>query len=228
MTKIKEMPIEERPIEKLLKYGVETLSNEELLAIILKTGTKELSSLELAHNLLNKLGGLKKFKEIPLNILMKEKGIGLKKATMLVACFELYKRMENVGLEYQKKILSSSDVVEYFLKKFESENQEYFYCIYLDAARKMIENKLLFKGTLNYSLVHPREVFKYAYINGAVSLIFVHNHPTGEICPSKNDIEITAHLKKIGELHGIKVEDHIIIGCDNYYSFFENKLLENI
>jgi DNA repair protein RadC len=159
---------------------------------------------------------------------MKEKGIGLKKATTLVACFELYKRMENIGLEYQKKILSSQDVVEYFYKKFDGESQEYFYCIYLDSARKMLESKLLFKGTLNYSLVHPREVFKYAYINGAVSLIFVHNHPTGEISPSQNDIEITSHLKKIGELHGIKVEDHIIIGHDHYYSFFENKLMETI
>ncbi len=228
MTKIKEMPKEERPIEKLLKYGVENLSNEELLAIILKTGTRDSSSVEVAHHLLMKSGGLKNITNIPLNIMMEQKGIGLKKATTLIACFELYKRIEDIGFEYNMKILSSGDVVDYFLKKFKGETQEYFYCIYLDAARRMIENKLLFKGTLNYSLVHPREVFKHAYINGATSLIFVHNHPTGEVMPSKNDLELTKHLMEIGSLHGVKVEDHIIIGQDTYYSFFENKILENI
>lgn len=228
MTKIKEMIEEERPIEKMLKYGVESLSNEELLAILIKTGTKEISALELAHQILLKSGGIKNLKNISIHSLIQEKGIGIKKATTLIACFELYRRMEDTGLAYGQKLLSSQDVVEYFNKKLDGETQEYFYCVYLDNARRIVENKLLFKGTLNYSLVHPREVFKYAYMSGATSLIFVHNHPTGEISPSKNDIDLTAHLKQIGELHGIKVEDHIIIGHNDYFSFFENRLLENI
>lgn len=106
--------------------------------------------------------------------------------------------------------------------------QEYFYCLYLDHSKKVVDNRLLFKGTLNYSMVHPREIFKYAYLNGATSMIFVHNHPTGNITPSKNDIELTKHLIDLAGIHGIKIDDHIIIGKDEYFSFFEHHILEEL
>lgn len=228
MTKIKEIPKEERPVEKMLQNGASYLSNEELLAIILKTGTKEISSKELAENILIKSGGLSKLKNLTLHKLLNIKGIGIKKATTLLAVFELFKRMESYQLKYGDKITSCVDVVSFFEKKFKDEMQEYFYCIYLDTAKKIIDNKLLFKGTLNHSLVHPREVFKYAYLNGAHSIILVHNHPSGEVTPSKEDIYLTKHLSELSKLHDIKIDDHIIIGKKEYFSFFENHILEEL
>lgn len=222
MTKIKELPKEERPIERLLKNGVDSLSNEELLAILLKSGTRNCSSKQLAENLIKKAGGIHGLKNLPLSKLLEEKGMGTVKAATLLACMTLCKRIEKKDLIYRKKITSSKEVVAYFMNELKDEEQEHFYCIYLDSTKHILENRLLFLGTLNYSLVHPREIFKEAFINGAVSLIFVHNHPTGEVLPSKNDIELTRQLEEIGILHGIKVEDHIIVGKEKYYSFFED------
>lgn len=228
MTKIKEIPIQERPIEKMLQNGTSFLSNEELLAIILKTGTKEISAKELAQNILIKSNGILYLKDLTLNKLLKIKGIGIKKATTLLAIFELFKRMEIKPLKYGDKITSCLDVISFFQKKFENELQEYFYCIYLDTSKKIIDNRLLFKGTLNYSLVHPREIFKYAYLNGSNSIILVHNHPSGEVTPSKEDISLTKHLYELSKIHDIKIDDHIIIGKKEYFSFFENHILEEL
>lgn len=222
MTKIKELPKEERPIERLLKNGATSLSNEELLAILLKSGTKNCSSKQLAENIIKKAGGIHKLKELPLSKMLEEKGMGVVKAATLLACITLCKRMEAKELEYKKKITSSSEVVDFFINELKDKTQEHFYCLYLDSTKRILENKLLFLGTLNYSMVHPREIFKAAFINGAVSLILVHNHPTGEVIPSKSDIALTKELEQIGILHGIKVEDHIIVGKDKYYSFFED------
>lgn len=221
MTKIKELPKEERPIERMLKSGAETLSNEELIAILLKSGTQNCSSKQLAENILKKAGGIHKLKDLPLSKMLEEKGMGTVKAATLQACIALCKRMDAKELEYQKKVTSSREVVEFFIRELRDKTQEHFYCIYLDNTKRILENKLLFLGTLNYSMVHPREIFKQAFINGAVSLIFVHNHPTGEVTPSKADIELTRELEQIGMLHGIKVDDHIIVGREKYYSFFE-------
>lgn len=228
MTKIKEIPAQERPIEKMLQTGSNTLSNEELLAIILKTGTKEFSSKELAQNLLIKSNGLANLKDLTLHHLLQIKGIGIKKATTILAMLELFKRMESNPLKYGDKITTCLDVVLFFQKKLKDKMQEYFYCLYLDTSKKIIDNKLLFKGTLNHSLVHPREVFKYAYLNGANSIILIHNHPTGEVNPSNEDIHLTKHLKEVGTLHGIKIDDHIIIGKEKYFSFFENHIMEEL
>lgn len=223
MTKIKELPLEERPIEKLRNHGASTLSNEELLAILMNTGTKEKSVKELAVELLKKSGGLSKLKDMRLNTLLEIHGIGFKKASVLLAMIELSKRINLASLEFGHQINSCEDVASYFKQKFQDETQEHFYCIYLDQAKKMVDLKLLFIGTLNFSCVHPREVFKNAYLNNATSMILVHNHPSGNVTPSKSDIDLTEHLKAIGDIHGIKIEDHIIIGKNMYYSFFEKK-----
>jgi DNA repair protein RadC len=222
VTKIKELPKEERPIERLLKNGVNSLSNEELLAIILKTGTKNCSSKELAENLIKKAGGIHGLKEMPLPKLLEEKGMGTVKAATLIACMTLCKRIEKIEFNYNTRITSSKDVANFFVSELKDKNQEHFYCLYLDSSKRILENKLLFLGTLNYSTVNPREIFKYAFLNGATSLIFIHNHPTGEVKPSKNDIELTKNLEKIGLLHGITIDDHIIVGKEKYYSFFED------
>ena len=223
--KIKDLPIYERPIERLIYKGVDVLTDEELISIILKTGTKEKSVKEVSLELLSKYN-LEKLKNISLEDIVKIKGIGKKKAATLMASIELGKRLvNNVNELYNEKINNSEKVFKYFSNTLSNKNQEHFYCLYLDNQKRVIKNKLLFVGTLNYSLVHPREIFKEAYLNGAISIICIHNHPSGDIKPSNNDIELTNNLINIGMLLGIKIDDHIIIGKDKYFSFYENNLM---
>ncbi len=220
--KIKEIPINERPIEKLINNGVETLSNEELIAIILKTGTNGKNVKDLSLEILKNYD-IHNLKNINLENLLKIKGIGYNKAATLIAAVELSKRM-NIDCDslYNKKLTSSDLVFNYYKDRLKDKKQECFYCIYLDSNKKVLRDKLLFLGTLNYSMVHPREVFKEAYMLSANSIICVHNHPSGDVTPSKSDLKLTNSLISAGMILGIKIDDHIIIGKDKYYSFFEN------
>ena len=148
-------------------------------------------------------------------------GLGPSKVSIILAAIELSKRIKKVDL-IDVKITSSDKIFDYFKSIFLSEMQECFYAVYLDASKKVIRIKLLFKGTLDHSLVHPRELFKEAYLLSASSIICVHNHPSGNISPSKEDKMLTNNLVRIGLMHGIPVIDHVIIGKSSYYSFFEN------
>ena len=221
--KIKDIPKEDRPCERLIENGVETLSNEELLAIIFKTGTKGNSAKDLGCQILSKIENLKKLNDINLEFLKKFNGIGMSKACNLLAAIELGKRI-NREIDTIKNIkLTSADIVyKYYKEKIGDKKQEYFYAIYLDTRKKIIGDKLLFIGTVNYSLVHPREIFKEAYLLGASAIICVHNHPGGNPLPSKQDFEITNNLIEASRILGIKLLDHIIICKNNYYSFLEN------
>lgn len=223
MVKIKDIPINDRPCERLILNGVESLSNDELLAIILKTGVRGKSAKELSQLLLSKIGGIKKLNDINFEYLNKFKGIGKTKACNLLAAIELSKRI-NSEVDTLKNIkLNNSELVYKFYKeKIGNKKQEYFYCVYLDNQKRIIEDKLLFIGTINYSLVHPREIFKEAYLLGASAIICIHNHPGGNPLPSKQDIDITNSLIDAAKILGIKVVDHIIICKDKYYSFLEN------
>ena len=223
MVKIKDIPVNERPCERLILNGSEYLSDEELLAIILKTGTKGKSAKELSLLLLSKIGGIKNLNDINYEFLKQFKGIGKSKACNLLATIEISKRI-NREVDYIKSIkLNNSELVYKFYKeKIGNKKQEYFYCVYLDNQKKIISDKLLFIGTINYSLVHPREIFKEAYLLGASAIICVHNHPGGNPLPSNQDIDTTNNLVKIGNLLGIKLVDHIIICKNKYYSFLEN------
>lgn len=220
--KIKEIPQEERPRERLLCYGVEQLSNEELLAILLKTGTRDMSAKVLASYLLKEMGNISELQHTSYQVLAQMKGIGRAKACTLLAAVELGKRvLQKKSILYQK-FTDAYQVASYYQDKIGHFKQEYFICIYLDVSKKLIHEKVLFIGTLNRSLVHPREVFKEAYQVSASSIICVHNHPSGEVLPSKEDVLFTSQLVKVGKMLGIEVIDHIIIGEDKYYSFFEN------
>ena len=223
MVKIKDIPECDRPMERLIENGVETLSNEELLAILLKTGTKDMSVKELSSLLLSKIGGIKKLANVNFEYLNKFKGIGKSKACILLSTLELSKRI-NKEVDTIKNIkLNNTEVVYKFYKdKIGNKKQEHFYCIYLDNQKKVLDEKLLFIGTINYSVVHPREIFKEAYMLGASAIICIHNHPGGNVLPSKQDIEVTNNLVEVGKLLGIKVLDHIIICKEKYYSFLEN------
>ena len=220
--KLKELPVLERPRERLINVGVENLSDEELLAIILKTGSKEMSVKELSSYILSSFGGIENLKKLKYHEVKKIKGIGEAKACMLVAISEIVRRMNRKVITLiGTKLNTPLKIFEFYKSKINNE-QEQFYCIYLDASKKIIEEKLLFIGTANYSLVHPRDIFKEAYLLNATSIICVHNHPSGEVKPSKEDINLTIRLKEIGVIFGIRVIDHIIIGDDKYYSFLEN------
>ena len=225
MTKIKDLPLLERPVERLINNGVESLSNEELLSIILKTGTKEKSVKELSLEILKNYD-IHELLNINLESIVKIKGIGNIKAATLLASIELGKRMNKKIDTLNNIIINNSEkVFAYFNDLFKNKTQEYFYCLYLDNRKKVIKNKLLFIGTLNYSTVHPREIFKEADLSSATSIICIHNHPSGSVKPCNNDIELTNNLIKVGMLLGIKIDDHLIIGKDKYFSFYENNLI---
>ena len=221
--KIKDIPKEDRPCERLIEYGVESLSNEELLAIIFKTGTKGMSAKDLGSSLLSKIENIKKLNEINFETLKNFKGIGVSKACNLLASIELGKRINReVDSLKNVKLTSAELVYKYYKEKLGDKKQEYFYAVYLDSNKKIIDDKLLFLGTVNYSLVHPREIFKEAYLLGSSAIICVHNHPGGNVLPSKQDIEITQNLVSASKIFRVKFLDHIIISKNNYYSFLEN------
>lgn len=225
-TLIKDVPEEERPRERLVKYGAKNLSTSELIAIILKTGTKDYSSKYLAGEVLKLVNDVSDLKKLTLSKLININGIGAVKAIEFLAALELGRRVyDEKPLDNNLKCNSAKKIYRHFRLLLMDSNQEYFYCLYLNQQKKLIDKKLLFKGTLNKSLVHPREIFKGAYLSSAAYIICIHNHPSGNVIPSNEDIIITENLVKIGRMQGIPVIDHIIIGDNNYYSFYENDLI---
>lgn len=221
MSTIKELIEEERPIERFLRVG-KNVSNEELLAILINHGMKNKSSKDLAINILEKLDKIEDLKNITYEELIKIDGIGTKKAVTILAALELGNRViNNRKLELKEKMTDPNILYEHYKVALENCYQEHFYCIYLDNQKRIIKEKLLFVGTINYSIVHPREIFKEAYTLSATSIICIHNHPSLDITPSKEDKILTQNLKEVGNILGIPIIDHIIIG-DGYYSFFEN------
>lgn len=220
--KIKKIPVNDRPRERLINFGAKNLSNEELLSILLNSGTKDISVKNLASLILSKASGIKKLCNLTYYDLINIKGIGKVKACIILSLIELSIRM-NSEIEIIDKIkINDPKKVYYFYKNRVNINQEEFYSIYLDAKKRIIKDKLIFMGTVNHSLVHPRDIFKEAYNLNACYIICVHNHPSGDVNPSRDDIDVTNRLKEVGNLLGIKLLDHIIISKENYYSFLEN------
>lgn len=221
---IKDIPLNERPRERALQYGLENLSNSELLALLLRCGTKEKSVMELAFEILNLVGSINNLSSLTINKLLTIKGIGRVKAIEIMGLVELCLRMQAKN-NYFVKISCSHDVFDNYKNLFTDKKQELFYCLYLNNKNVVIERKLLFMGTINRSVVHPREVFKNAYLTSASGIICLHNHPSGDVTPSLEDQRFTKALTEIGRIQNIPILDHIIIGSNNYYSFMENDLL---
>ena len=226
MIDFKSLPDGDKPRERLYTYGGENLSNEELISIILKTGTKKMSVKELSLKLLESVGDVNKLKDVGINTLMKIDGIGKVKAIEIKAALELGKRvyMNNDKLD-KISFNCANTIYNYFIDILRYKKQEYFYCVYVNTKGNYIDKKCLFIGTINSSVVHPREVFKEAYLLSASGIVCVHNHPSGDSTPSKEDKMITKKLKEISFIHGINFIDHIIIGNGNYFSFYENNML---
>ena len=220
--KVKEMINTNRPRERLEIKGPEALSDTELLAIILQKGTKEINVIELSNQLLK--NGFNNLYKMSLNELRKIKGMGFAKACQIKALFELNNRYV-FSKKNGKSIQKAKDVYEYFHPKLSRLEKEYFIVIHLDTKNKIIKEETISIGTLNYSVIHPREVFKSAIRESANAVIMIHNHPSGESEPSDEDLEVTKTLIEAGELLSIKILDHIIIGRDSYYSFAEKGLM---
>lgn len=224
--KIKNIPINDRPRERLLEKGPPSLSDEELLTIILGSGNKNKSVKEISNSLLSSIKNISELKNKNYQELTKIEGIGNAKACILLALIEISKRMNQNINSLNNVIFKTPDLIyDFFKEPLAHEMQENFYCIYLDKHKRIISYKLLFKGTLDRSLVHPREIFKEAYLLSASYIVCIHNHPSGDATPSKNDIELTRKIKELGILHGITLMDHIVIGDNNYYSFYEDNNL---
>ena len=222
--KIKDLPCEERPRERLKKIGAANISNEELLAILIKTGTKNKSVKEIACEVLTKIKSFNNLENISINSFSDIKGLGEVKTIEIMAAIELGKRIFlEKSIQNNIRYTSPEVIFEYNKYLFKGKRQEYFYCLYLNSKNKLIERKLLFMGTINRSIVHPREIFREAYLTSASGIVCMHNHPSGDINPSMEDISLTKSLIEIGKLQGINIVDHVIMGDDNYYSFYDNQ-----
>ena len=219
--KIKEMNEDSRPRERLVKFGVENLSDAELLALVLEKGTKQENVIEMSNRLINKYG-LDKLSDCSLKELQEINGIGFAKACQILALFELNKR-HALSKKPQRFISSAKSVFEIMNEKLKDEKQENFIAIHLNNRNYFIKEELITKGIVDTSVIDAREVFKSAIRNSASRVIIVHNHPSGDPSPSKEDDEITEKLIEAGELLGIKVLDHVIIGKDKYWSWKEKK-----
>jgi DNA repair protein RadC len=220
---VHDLPISERPRERLLKLGVEALSAQELLALILGRGIQGESVLLTAQNLLTKFGNLKNMASASIEELTQVKGIGIAKATQIKAALELGKRLEEYSNEGKKiAIKSPEDVVKAVKNKLKGKKREHFLALSLDTRNHLINIHMISIGSLDSSVVHPREVFKEAISSSAASVIFVHNHPSGDPTPSEDDIKLTRRLFEVGEITGIEVLDHIVI-CDKAYLSMKSK-----
>ena len=219
---IKELPETERPRERLKQVGPENLSDKELIAIVLKTGTKNKNVTELALEVLKEYP-ISTLKDVSLSTLQRIKGIGEAKAIELLATIEIGKRIFNIKPKKLKKLSSANEIYMTNKNLFFNKNQEHLYILYFNSNSELIETKLMFIGTINESVAHPREVFKEAYRLSATYIVCIHNHPSNNTTPSKADIAFTEALRQTGLIHGIKLVDHIIFGYDNFFSFYENK-----
>jgi len=222
--KIKDIPLEERPRERLIKYGSKVLNNSELLAIILGNGSKHENVLELSRKLLknNNIGSLSRKR---VSYLKKNLGIGEAKACQIVASFELGRRLSAFKDESKPIVNDAQDIAKLFMSELAYVKKEYFKGLFLNSRRQIITEETIFVGSLNASIIHPREIFQIGLEEGAAAMILLHNHPSGNPEPSDEDIEITKQLVRAGEILGIEVLDHIIIGNNRYFSFKESNYL---
>jgi DNA repair protein RadC len=215
MYMIKDLPLEERPRERFIKFGPKSLSTSELIAIIIRIGYKDKSAVELGKIIINSLNNIEDLRDKSVKELSTIRGVGFTKAITLLAAIELGERV--LSSKHEKIIINSpSDVYELLKYDLLHLKQEVLYVLFLDVKTNLIAKKQIFVGSLNQSLIHPREVFKYAVKYSAYAIILVHNHPSGDPEPSLQDIEVTKKFIEAGDLLQIEVLDHIII-ADNLY-----------
>lgn len=220
-TNIELIPQDSRPRERLIELGVESLADHELLAIILRTGTRYKNVVALALEVLNSVDDLYMFKHITSQELMTVPGIGKVKATEILAAIEFGKRIAQSKQTKEGTVLSSGWVGDFLLKELSNLTQEHVMALYLNTKNEIIKKEVIFKGSLSSSVAHPREIFKGAVRYSAARIILAHNHPSGDTEPSEADMLFTKRIVDAGEMMGIEILDHFIIGEDKYLSMQE-------
>jgi len=223
--KIPEWPEDERPRERLLKYGTSSLSDAELLGIIISKGTPEKTAIDLGRELLVKYGSLRNISTRSVSEYIALKGIGKAKAAILAACFEISRRIQSQPDTHKVIFKKSEDVAKYYIPLIGSLKKEVFRVALLDGANKLIKDITVSEGTLNTSIVHPREVFRDALIEATAGIVLVHNHPSGDPTPSEDDIKITKQLLEAGKIFGIKIFDHVIVSSNRFKSLADEGIL---
>jgi len=222
---IKEMPPGQTPRERLERYGAEALSDVDLLTILLARGSRNLPVTGLSLQVLGECGGLKGLMRQSFSRLLKFKGLGQAKVCQICAVVEIARRISSGGPEQAAVISRPEDAAGLLMSRFSFESRENFGILILDTKNQVKKEKIISIGSLNASIVHPREIFHQAIMESAASLILFHNHPSGDPTPSREDISLTRRLIKAGKLMGIEILDHIIIGQNNYASFKSMDLL---
>lgn len=221
--KIKDIPWYNRPGVRLKNKGVSHLSDAELLAIVLGRGNKEENAIDLSNRILKQYN-FDKLVDLSFHELEKQCKNQVK-AMKIIAMYEIFKRTNRLSKKgYSKKIRNAEDVFHYYVDELKDKKKEYFYALFLDTKNKVIAQEEISVGILDASLIHPREVFKSAIKASSNSIILVHNHPSGDCTPSKEDKNVTKILENAGDLLGIRVLDHVIVGSDQYYSFKEHDI----
>jgi len=224
---IRDWPENERPREKLIALGPEYLTHSELLAILLRTGSRTQSAVDLAKTLLSQFGDLHQLSQLDFRNFSQLKGIGTTKAVTLATSFEMARRLAALPVSQKIKITSPETVFQKYGALLGHMKKELFMVLLLNSANVLLRDMRISEGTLNASLVHPREVFQPAILEPAAAILLLHNHPSGEIQPSREDKNITRRLIESGKLLDIPVLDHIIISSEGYFSFKEEGLLNS-
>ncbi len=222
---IKDLPLEERPREKLKALGADALSNAELLAILLRSGNKNESAVQLATKIISRGGGLRNLPQLSLEDLQENKGIGPDKAVMIKAALEMGSRLATTPREENSSITTPRQAADLFMEELRYKKKEYFKILLLNTKNHVISREEISVGSLSASIVHPREIFTLPLRKSAASIILFHNHPSGDPAPSQEDLEVTRRLVDAGNILGIAVRDHIIIGDGCFFSFREKGLL---
>ncbi|MBP1156590.1 DNA repair protein RadC [Paenibacillus sp. PvR052] len=218
---LRDVPNEERPRERMIQYGAQALSNAELLAILLRTGTFQESAVHVAQRLLRESGGLRKLSDMSMEQFTEIKGIGAAKALQIQAGIELGRRMARSAMNETVIIRSPQDVASLLMEDLRYLQKEHFVCLFLNTKNHVIGQETLSMGSLNASIVHPREVFRAAIKRSSASIVCAHNHPSGDPTPSPEDVQITKRLVQAGDIVGIDVLDHIVIGDQRFVSLKE-------
>jgi len=219
---IKDWPAADRPLHKLLDRGPEVLSDAELLAVVLRHGRRGLTAVDLGRALIRRFGDFRQLGDAGLGELCVDTGVGRPQAALIVAVLEIARRHGESAFRMGQPFRGSSDVYAHFRERLASERRECFYAVLLDNKHRKIKDVTVSQGSLTASIVHPRDVFAPVVRESAAAVIFVHNHPSGDPTPSREDIEITRRLRDVGELMGVRVLDHIVVGRGRYVSFVDD------
>jgi DNA repair protein RadC len=221
-----EFPEEDRPRERLRQVGPEQMSNAELLAILLRTGSRGRSAVDLAELVLKRFGSIRELLNADLEELTDIPGVGLAKAAQLKAAIEVGRRIARFSNAARPRILSAQDAADYMMDRLRFQLKEHFVALHLDAKRRLIGEEIVSVGSLDSTVAHPREIFKTAIKRSAAAIICLHNHPSGDPTPSYEDLEVTRRLVECGQILGVDVLDHIVIGSHSYCSMREKGWLD--